>query len=118
MENEMTFLEKLEPLFPYISSIVCSLIAGFASYFKARKDSKEDMAKLEKQHELDIDKQRQKFAMEKEKLELEHKHQLEMMQAQFGNQVGTDIISTFAKEYVRSPAGQAQFRAASQKKRK
>lgn len=103
---------------PYIVSVLCATIAGFTSYAVARKQSKTDIQKLEKQYELDIEKEREKFTMEKEKLELEHKHQLELKQKEMENQVGTDLLSTLAKEYMRSPAGQAQMRNAGNKKHK
>lgn len=100
----------MEKYLPYIATIVCAMISGFASYFAARRQSKVDMLKLEKQHEFDIEKEREKFAMEKEKLEIEHKHQLELKQKEMENQLGTDLFSTVAKEYMRSPAGQAQMK--------
>ncbi|NCA98529.1 MAG: hypothetical protein EOM03_06795 [Clostridia bacterium] len=100
---------------PYIVSVVCATIAGFTSYAVARKQTKADMQKLVKQHELDIEKEREKFLMEKEKLEIEHEHQLELIQAQTNHQLGTDIISTLTKEYLRTPAGQAQMRSSGRK---
>ncbi len=101
---------------PYIVTVVCAIISGSASYLAARKQSKSDMQKLMKQHELDIEKEREKFAMEKEKLEIEHRHQLELKQKEMENQLGTDLIATMTKEYMRSPAGRAQMRNAGQKK--
>ncbi|MDD2533898.1 MAG: hypothetical protein PHC86_04300 [Eubacteriales bacterium] len=100
---------------PYIISVLCATIAGFASYIVARKQAKADLQKLVKQHELDIEKEREKFAMEKEKLEIEHAHQLELIQAQSNHQLGTDIISTLTKEYLRTPTGQAQMRNSGRK---
>lgn len=44
------------------------------------------------------------------------KHQLELKQKELENQVGTDMISTLMKEYLRSPAGQAQMKTAGIKK--
>ena len=69
-----------------------------------------------KQHELDIEKEREKFAMEKEKMEIEYRYRLELQQQETGNQVGADLISTVAKEYMRSPEGRAQMRNAGKKK--
>lgn len=103
---------------PYIVSVLCAIIAGFASYAVTRKQAKADIQKLVKQHELDIEKEREKFAMEKERMELEHKHQLELRQKEMESQLGTDLLSTMAKEYMRSPAGQAQLRNAGNKKHK
>ena len=103
---------------PYIVTIICTLISGFGSYFAARKQSKADMQKLKKQHILDIEKEREKFVMEKEKIEMEHKYQLELIQKQSENQLGSDIVSTITKEWARSSAGQAQMRNATKKKHK
>ena len=117
MQNEIisqtpSFIDYL----PYIVTVLCSIISGIASYIAARIKSKSDLQKLMKQHELDIEKEREKFAMEKEKMELEFKYQLELKQQETGNQVGADLISTVAKEYMRSPAGRAQMRNAGRKK--
>lgn len=103
----------MEKYLPYIVTVLCALISGFTSYFAARKQAKVDIQKLEKQHELDIEKEREKFTMEKEKMLLEHKHQMELKQKEMENQLGTDLI----KEYIRSPAGQAQMRNAGNKKK-
>lgn len=105
----------MDKYLPYIATVFCAIISGFSSYIAARKQSKADLQKLMKQHELDIEKEREKFAMEKEKMEIEHKHQLELKQKEMENQLGTDLIATMAKEYMRSPAGQAQMRSASNK---
>ena len=103
-------------LAPYIVTIVCTVISGFASYFASRKQAKADLEKLQKQHELDIEKEREIFAMQKERMELEHKYQLELQQKEMENQLGTDLLSTVAKEYMRSPAGQAKMRNVERKK--
>ncbi|MHB8962575.1 MAG: hypothetical protein ACYC5K_05410 [Saccharofermentanales bacterium] len=102
---------------PYIASILCALISGFASYAKTRKQVKVDIRKLQKQYELDMEKEREKFVMEKARMEMDHKNQLELNQAQSGNKLIADMISTMTKEYLHSPTGQAQMRTASSKKR-
>lgn len=106
----------MEKYLPYIATVACAIISGIASYLAARKQSKADLQKLMKQHELDIEKEREKFAMEKEKMEIEHKHQLELKQKEMENQLGTDLISTMTREYMRSPEGRAQMRNAGKKK--
>ena len=105
----------MDKYLPYIATVVCAIISGLASYMAARKQIKSDLQKLMKQHELDIEKEREKFAMEKEKMGIEHKHQLELMQKEMENQVGTELFSTVAREYMRTPAGQAQMRNAGRK---
>lgn len=106
----------MEQYLPYIVTILCSLISGVASYLASRRQTKADLEKLQKQHELDIEKEREMFEMQKERMELEHRHQLELKQKEMENQLGTDLIATMAKEYMRSPAGQAQIRSVSSKK--
>lgn len=108
----------MDKYLPYIVTIICTLISGFISYFAARRQSKADIEKLQTQHKLDIKKEREMFAMEKEKIELEHRHQLELKEKEMENQLGADLITTMTKEYMRSPAGQAQFRNTGNKKRK
>lgn len=70
----------MEQYLPYIVTILCSLISGVASYLASRRQTKADLEKLQKQHELDIEKEREMFEMQKERMELEHKHQLELKQ--------------------------------------
>lgn len=101
---------------PYIVTVLCALISGFASYFAARKQSKTDLQKIQKQFEVDIEKEREKFAIEKEKMKIEHEYQLALKDKEMQNQLATALVSTTAKEYMRSPAGQAQMRAAKGKK--
>lgn len=101
---------------PYIVAVLCTLISGFASYFAARRQSKTDLQKIKKQFEVDIEKEREKFAMEKERMEIEHKHQLELKEKEMQNQLATNLLTTTAKEYLRSPTGQAQMRAAKGKR--
>lgn len=107
----------MEAYMPYIVTVVCALISGFGSYFVSRRQAKADLKKLEKQHELELEKEREKFAMEKERLEIEHKHQMELTQKEMENQLGTDLLATMTKEYIRSPAGQAQMRSVGNKKK-
>ena len=108
----------MEKYLPYIVSVVCAVISGFASYSVARKQGKADLQKLEKQHELDLEKQREVFEMEKEKMELDHKHKIELMEKEFENTLGSDLFSTLAKEYMHTPEGQAQIRNAGKNRRR
>ena len=101
---------------PYIVSILCSIITGITSYMAARKQSKSDLQKLMKQHELDIEKEREKFAMEKERMEIDHKHQLELLHKETENQLGSDLIGTMMKEFMRSPEGRSMMRNSGKKK--
>lgn len=68
----------MENYLPYIVSVVCALISGFTSYAVARRQSKEDIMKLEKSYELDLENEKEMHKLEIDKLELEHKHQPEL----------------------------------------
>ena len=67
------------------------------------------LEKLEKQHELDIEKERELFKMEKEKMELEHKHQLELSQKDMENQLGANLTNTLITEAMKMPEVRRQF---------
>lgn len=99
----------MENYLSYIVSVVCALISGFASYAVARKQSKEDIKKLEKTYELDLEKEKEKHKLEVDKLELEHKHQLELQQKQFENQLGSNVINSFFKEAMKMPEVQKKI---------
>ena len=93
----------MENYLPYIVSVVCALISGFTSYAVARRQSKEDIRKLEKTYELDLENEKEKHKLEIDKLELEHKHQLELQQKQFENQLGSDMMNTLISEAMKMP---------------
>lgn len=59
----------MEDYLPYIVSVVCALISGFTSYAVARRQSKEDVKKLEKTYELDLENEKEKHKLEIDKLD-------------------------------------------------
>ena len=93
----------MDKYLPYIVSILCAIISGYVSCAIARKQAKADLQKLEKQHALDIEKERELFSMEKEKLEIEHKHQMELLQKQLENSMGSSVINTLVSEAMKMP---------------
>lgn len=99
----------MDTYLPYIVSILCSAIAGFASWAVARKQAKTDIQKLEKQHELDIEKEREKFEIEKERMELEHKYQLDLKQKEIDNQMGVSLTNTLIAEAMKMPEVRQQI---------
>ena len=99
----------ISELAPYIVTVVCALISGFGSYFAARRQAKADLEKLQKQHELDIEKEREMFAMQKERMELEHRHQLELKQKEWENQLGVSFTNTVITEAMKMPEVRQQF---------
>ncbi|MEE0060554.1 MAG: hypothetical protein UE295_06985 [Acutalibacteraceae bacterium] len=122
MENELAnSISDFSTYLPYISSVGCAIISGITSYLASCKKSKSELKKLEKQNELDIEKEREKFAMEKEKLELEHKYQLELLQKQTENALGTNLANTVINGVITTPEFKHQisqgFRNGRKKKR-
>lgn len=100
---------EFKDILPYIVSVVSSLIAGVSSWLVSRKQTKEDLEKLEKQHELDIQKERELFQMEKEKMEMNHQHQLELLEKENKNALSAGVIKTILAEAMKNPAIQQQI---------
>ena len=107
----------MEKYLPYIVSVVCALISGFTSFFAASRQSKTEIQKLQKQHELDLEAEREKFKMEKEKMELEHKQQMEQKIMEMGGQIGGNFVTTVAQSFMNSKAGQEYMQDIVNKKR-
>lgn len=99
----------MKDFLPYIVSIVSAVISGCASYFISRKQFKEDLKRLEKQHELDIEKEREMFKIEKEKMELEHQYKMELLQKEAENKMGSEIINTLFSKAMDNPEIQNQL---------
>lgn len=95
----------MEEYQPYIVTVICSMISGFGSYFAARRQAKTEIQKLQKQHELDLEAEREKFKMEKEKMELVHKQELERLTVQAGGQVGGNMLNSVMQAFMTSQAG-------------
>lgn len=99
----------MEKYLPYIVTLVSAVISGFTSFFASRRQSKADLQKLVKQHELDIEKEREKFAMEKERMEIEHKHQIELLQKEAENSLGASLTNAIISEAMKMPEVKQQF---------
>ena len=99
----------MQEYLPYIVSIACSLIAGVTSYLVSHKETKSELQKLMKQHELDLDTEREKHRHELELQELNHKHQLELLQKEFENKLGADVVSTVMSEVIKTPEVRRQI---------
>ena len=95
----------MEKYLPYVVTVLCSLI----TYIASRMQSKSDMQKLEKQHELDIEKEREKFAIEKEKMEIEHRHKLELLQKETENKLNAELTNTMITEAMKLPVVREQI---------
>ena len=73
------------------------------------QESREDIKKLERTYELDLEKEKEKHKLEIDKLQLEHKHQLELQQKQFENQLGGDMMNTLISEAMKMPEVKKQI---------
>ena len=71
-------MEQLSEYMPYFTSIVCALISGIVTYMVSRKQTKNEINKLIKQHELNLESQRKQYEHEIAILNLEHEHQLKL----------------------------------------
>lgn len=87
----------MQEYLPYIVSIICAAISGFASYSVARKQAKNDLDIISKQHEVDLEALERKHQMEVEKINLEHKHQLELREKEFEAQLSSSLITEAIK---------------------
>lgn len=90
---------------PYIASVLCATIAGFFSYSVARKQAKDDLKMIVKQHEVDLEALERKHQMEIEKINLEHSHQLELKEKELGAALGTSFLT----EAMRMPEVRQQI---------
>lgn len=93
----------MEIYMPYIVSIVCAVLAAISSIFVSKKQTRGEIEKLVKQHELNLEAEKQKFQHELEMQELEHRHQLEIIQKESENKLGTDMMNAFVTEAMKMP---------------
>ena len=96
-------MSELQEIMPYIVSIVSAVIAAISSVFISRRETKTEIEKLIKQHEFDMETEREKHKHELEKQELEHKHQLDMLKIEAENKLGSDVVNTMVSEVMKMP---------------
>ena len=88
---------KMQEYLPYIISVVCALVSGITSYLVARKQAKNDLEIIIKQHEVDLKALERKHQMEIEKINLEHSHQLEIQEKDLESRIGSSMITEVMK---------------------
>ena len=107
-------MEIFITLLPYISSVLCGIISGVASYCAALRKAKADIAalresnaheinRLMEQHKLDIDSLERAHKLEIEKMEVEHKHQLELKQKELEGNLGGSLMSAVMDAAMSTP---------------
>lgn len=106
----MSILDTL----PYLASVLCAVIAGVFSYMCAKKQAKAEIAKLDRQFSIDLEKEREKAKldleqereknkMEIERLHLQHQHELEMKDKETQNSMGESVVTALISEMMKMP---------------
>ena len=87
----------------HFTSIVCALISGIVTYMVSRKQTKNEINKLIKQHELNLESQRKQYEHEIAILNLEHEHQLKLKDKELENKLSGDMMNTLISEAMKNP---------------
>lgn len=90
---------------PYIVSIISAVIAGVSSYIATRRQAKNDIKLIVKQHEVDLTELERMHQMEIEKINLEHAHQLELREKDFEAKLSSSLL----KEAMKMPEVRQQI---------
>lgn len=98
----------IKEILPYFVTIVCSIIASLSSIAISRKETKGEIEKIVKQHELNLESERERYRYEIEKQEMDHKHQMELMQKEMENKFGLDLMNSLMSEILKNPEIQKQ----------
>lgn len=107
-------------LLPYIVSVLCALIAGLSSYAGARRQAKAEIAKLDRQFMIDLEKEREKAKLDLEKEEeknrleierllLQYQHELELKDKEMQNTMGESVVNTLFTELIKTPEVKQQI---------
>ena len=96
-------MEQLSAYMPYFTSIICALISGIVTYIVSRKQTKNEINKLIKQHELNLESQRKQYEHEIAILNLEHEHQLKLKDKELENKLSGDMMNTLISEAMKNP---------------
>ena len=102
-------MEQLSEYMPYFTSIICALISGIVTYIVSRKQTKNEINKLIKQHELNLESQRKQYEHEIAILNLEHEHQLKLKDKELENKLSGDMMNTLISEAMKNPEIKRQF---------
>lgn len=87
----------MQEYLPYIVSIICSGIAGLTSCLIARRQAKNDLKVIVKQHEVDLEALERMHQMELEKINLEYSHQIELQKKDFEAKLSSSLITEAIK---------------------
>ena len=101
----------MEQYLSYAVSVICALISGIVTYAVSRRQTKSEIEKLVKQHELDMESLREKNQMEVERISIEHKHELELKEKEFEQKLSSDLIINIMSEMIKDPKIKGQILA-------
>lgn len=87
----------MQDYLPYIVSVLSTAIAGFSSYCAVRRQTRNEISNIVKQHEVDLEALERKHQMEIEKINLEYSHQLELKEKKYEVQFSTSLLSEAMK---------------------
>lgn len=94
---------------PYVVSIVCAMISGVVTYAVSRRQTKNEIEKIIKQHEFEMESLREKNQMELEKMKIEHKHEIELQEKEFEQKIGADFMNNMMSEVMKYPEIKGQI---------
>jgi hypothetical protein len=94
---------------PYAVSIVCAIISGISSYVAACRQGKNELKKLQKSHELELETERERHKMEMDRAERDFEHKLELQKNDFENQMGASFLTTVVGEAMKTPEVRKQM---------
>ena len=95
--------ENIKEMLPYIVSILGAVVSALSSVSISRKETKGEIDRLIKQHELDLETERERHKHELEREELKHKYQLEVVQKEMENKFGAEMMKEFMVEALKMP---------------
>lgn len=99
----------MEQYLPYVVSVISALISGIITYMAAWRQTKNEIEKLIKQHELDMESLREKNQMELEKMNIEHRHELELIEKEYEQKIGSDFMNNMMSEVMKYPEVKGQI---------
>lgn len=85
------------------------MLSGIVTYIVSRKQTKNEINKLIKQHELNLESQRKQYEHEIAILNLEHEHQLKLKDKELENKLSGDMMNTLISEAMKNPEIKRQF---------
>ncbi len=85
----------MHELAPYLTSIVCSLLAFLSAVVVCRRNNKADLEKIKEQHNLELEKIRVENENKAELLKKETEAKIEVLKQEYALKTGTNMIAAF-----------------------